>query len=117
MAEFGVYFNYKKDNICAFLYCVMITIIIIFFMTASAFLYEFYQGDKISLEYYLMGEVLVISAQTLPFLTYVILLKSLHERYVAVNTLLRFFHFSCSQITKLFIIYSCVFKQETFIID
>lgn len=103
VTAFGVSFNYKKDNLCIWLYCIIIIVMSMFFMATSSIFYEYYKGEKISLKYYLMGETLIISAQCLPFLMYVILLKSLHVRLVTVNTLLRFtFLFISNQMIKNF---------------
>lgn len=96
MAKHGVYFNYRREYRYVWLSIAVITILSLVFMAASCFLYKKYQGDKICFAYYLVGETLIISAQTLPFLSYITLLRNLHERLGALNSLLRFWLFSHS---------------------
>lgn len=92
MAIFGVFFDYRKFNRRAWLFCALMFVIGVFFMGISSIAYDYYEDD-----YSILSIIDFYSYTSLQFimctpstLLYIVLMRTLHERLVVLNSLLRF---------------------------
>lgn len=93
MSKFGVNFNYKRDYRRTWLYftiVVLMILILLFFLVFDVFvsraeLLSTLDGFCFNFLYFVVWIPDVIS--------FIIFIRSLYERFVTLNTLLRFFHY------------------------
>lgn len=104
----GVRFNYGKDYLRAWFYCVGILVSNLVLIIASFFGYSSLRGNYSMLEVklqfgsYLIGN----SISTLAAISFIVLLCKLHERFIELNSLLRY-RFSFILVQIICIVFRC----------
>lgn len=96
MTCFGVHFNYEIEHRDTWLFC-SVTIAVTAFLTVSLIFtpYDYQNYSTLGLVYFFVSSLLEDSIVMLTSISFVVLLRSLHTRFVGLNSLLRF-HFNSS---------------------
>lgn len=92
VAEQGVFFDYQKENRFNRLFATVMALMIFPFLALSSNTYSYYEPDYslyCLFDFYGGGFFQAIVSTT-PLILYVVFLRNLHERFVALNGILRF---------------------------
>lgn len=104
MLAFGVQFHYEKERRRSWLLCAVFVMVGSILMTIAAFSFFVYKSENFifTLVKILAPRILCMFALNLPIILSTVLLRSLHERFVALNNILRFELFIDTQNCKIF---------------
>lgn len=109
MVKFALQNNFEENRRNAWVYCTMYLMTVIIFLGTSCLVIAHHENDSSThRNIYFYGSVLLqYSTPTAPLIIYITLLCRLHQRFVALNSILRFIWFF-QQIPhiKLFIVFS-----------